>query len=839
LNEAGFCSTCKAKPDTQNPKDFFMRYLFSAFLFVFLQIVQAQVRPLPASEILQAIRKFSVTGSVLYIAAHPDDENTRLITWLSQEKKVRTGYLSLTRGDGGQNLLGTETAESLGVIRTQELLEARKRDGGEQFFTRAVDFGFSKSFDETLNFWDRGKVLSDVVWVIRKFHPDVIITRFPPDSRAGHGHHSSSAIIATEAFAKAADPKAFPEQLKFVKTWQAKRVYFNTATFFMKQEEMETSEMKLDVGAYNALLGKSVNEVAAESRSQHKSQGFGVPLARGSQMEYFQFVTGEKATPNDLLSGIDLTWNRFPKGENIARQIADVEQHFEVGSPEKSLPALSELYKNLQTDFSAETEKLKALQKIILACAGVYAEAVAEDFTAVAGENVNVKINLINRSDFGLKINSLAIRQAENKPEQVLANNKIYTFPLSVSTAGMEVSQAYWLKKPYKTLYSVDSQELISLPENPPALSAVCKIGLPNDITFDLNLPVQYKWTDRVEGEQFRPFLITPAVSASLSNGVFVFRDEMPKTVSLTLLSHKANLKGSVKLALPAGWRSEPASVSFDIPLKNQEQQADFQVFPPKNTAEATLQVVFQENGRAEEKALSWQLIAYPHITRQTLMPVCEGKLVKMDLKIAGKRLGYVMGAGDKVPESLQQIGYEVVNLPADQLLTTDLSRFDAILTGIRAYNTEKGLVSGNPALLKYVENGGKLIVQYNTNGDMVLPQIAPYPLTFSRFRVTEENASVTFADKTHPILNSPNLLTARDFEGWTQERGLYFASEWDSHFTPILAWNDKGEAVQQGGLLAAKYGKGSYIYTGISFFRQLPAGVPGAYRLLANMLAW
>jgi LmbE family N-acetylglucosaminyl deacetylase len=835
------------------------RFVFClAVLFVGFNIA-AQIRSQSSAEILQSLKKLGTVGSVLYVAAHPDDENTRLIAWLSKDKLVRTGYLSLTRGDGGQNLIGTEFGEGLGVIRTQELLEARKRDGGEQFFTRAVDFGFSKSFDETLNFWDREKVLSDIVWVIRKFRPDVIITRFPPDNRAGHGHHSSSAILGAEAFRKAADPNAFPEQLKLVKPYQAKRIYFNTGSFFANGAELDKSEfLKLDVGSYNPLLGKSVNEIASESRSQHKSQGFGVPLARGSQIEYFAYTDGEKAE-KDLFDGIDLTWKRIKGGEAIGQKIAEIEKSFDFNDPEKSLPALADLHKLLNSlsgsasDKDIINNKLDELNKIILACAGIYAEAVADDFSVAIEQKVKGKVNLINRSNFKLILNSLNVNEyylntkRDSLLNQVLENNKLYSFSININTSKQPISQQYWLTKPYKTLYQVDNQELIGLPENPPSQIVVCNFTMPNGETLFLELPVLYKWTDRVEGEQFRPFVVTPPATVNVSNKVYIFKDNQSQMVSLTVRAWQKDLKGSLKLDLPSGWHSEPSSVPFSITAKGQEQKFDFKIFPapqpPKG--EYWLKAMLSFKGETENSPLggwrdahSYQAIEYPHISKQAIMNLTQAKLIKLDLKTTATKIAYIPGAGDDVAESLKQVGYNVTIFPADNLLSADLSQFQAVIIGIRAYNTEKGLVSGNEKLLKYVENGGKLIVQYNTP-DMLLSKITPFDMAIGRNRVTEENSQVTFLDPNHPVFNSPNKLTQQDFEGWVQERGLYYANTWGKEFTPLISWNDKGETPQQGGLLVAKYGKGSYIFTGISFFRQLPAGVPGAYRLMANLIAW
>ena len=817
------------------------KFFFLLVISYFPYFSVAQYRPITSSEILLKIKKLNVLGSVLYIAAHPDDENTRLIAYLSKGELVRTGYLSLTRGDGGQNLIGTEFGEAIGILRTQELLEARKLDGGEQFFTRAVDFGYSKSADETLKLWDRKKILADVVWHIRRFQPDVIITRFPADKRAGHGHHTASTILANEAFELANDPKAFPEQLNEVNLWKPTRIFWNTGRFWEKDldaklAKKDGSAIALDVGKYNALLGKSYNEIASLARSKHKSQGFGARLWRGEQLEYLVHTGGSKAQET-IFEDIDLTWNRVKGGKSIGVQIEAIIADYDIQNPEKAIPALVKLYKALDQieDTYWRTQKKKEVQEVILDCAGLYVEAVTSDYTAQPGAKITVQTTLVNRSETALTLQKVRVGGKDSTVNQPLMKNQSLSLSNTQRLMDKQISQAYWLEGSYQYLYDIKDRQRMAQPENRPALLVEVTLAL-NGLTLTESIPVQYKWVDSVVGEQFRPIIITPSASLKLMDEVLVFPSNTPKKVSISVQALQDNFEGNLKLNAPKGWQITPQEVRVAIPNKYQEVQYSFTVHPPQTSSEGQLSAILQKGEKTLSQSL--ELIEHPHITKQTFLREAKAKVVRFDLKRGIKKVAYIMGAGDKIPESLQQVGYEVTRLAADKLLTTNLSQYEAIMIGIRAYNTEKGLISSNQKLLDYVRAGGTLLVQYNTSFDMLLQDIAPYPIQFGRGRVTEEDSPVKFVDASLPVLQTPNRLSTQDFEGWVQERGLYFAKQWDSKFKPVIAWNDQGEQPLEGGLLVAPYGKGYYIYTGISFFRQLPAGVPGAYRLLANLLA-
>ena len=793
-------------------------------------LIKAQnMQQLNAAEIKQGLEGLNVVGSVLYIAAHPDDENTRLLGYLAKEKKVRAGYLSLTRGDGGQNLIGNEQAELLGLIRTQELLAARRTDGAEQFFTRANDFGFSKNSDESFKIWDKSKILADVVWVIRKFQPDVIITRFPEDSRAGHGHHSGSAILAHEAFAAAADPKQFPEQLAFVKPWQAKRILWNTFNFGGNNTTSD-DQLKIDVGGYNALLGKSYGEIAAESRSNHRSQGFGSSRQRGSAIEFFSYVAGEKAS-KDIFEGVDFTLNRNPGNGEIQKLVSEINAEYDVADPSKSVIKLLKLKQLVK----GKPFKQDLLDDLILACAGIWFESAAVSSSYALDAPVDVRIQAIARAKQGFPL-KMSIEEINSKASFDLPPNQFVSQDKTISTSGIKITQPYWLEKRH-TLgsYVVDSLSKIGLAENPIGLSGLFRIKI-GDQVIEKKRPVVYKYTDQVRGEIYKPLVIAPPVTATMGEKAFVFINNEPKRIAIQLRSFKDNAVGVLKPAIPMGWKVAPENISFNLAKKGEEQTVEFTITPAGSTINGNLVLNVVVDGKTYNRAL--HVIDYEHIPTQTLFPFAEAKVDKVDLKLAGKRIGYIAGAGDLVPESLKQVGYEVINLTAGQVVNGDLSGFDAIIAGVRLYNVSEQIKSMQPKLMKYVNDGGTLLIQYNVNGPLRLENLGPYPFGLSRDRVTEEDAKVTILKSDDPALNYPNKITDKDFEGWVQERGLYFVTDVDQKYSTLLSMHDDGEGEKTGSLIIADYGKGRFVYTGLSFFRQLPAGVPGAYRLFVNLIS-
>ena len=809
-----------------------------------------------STQIYEAIQQLNFLGSVLYVAAHPDDENTRLISYLANEKKANVVSLSLTRGDGGQNLIGLEMGSALGVLRTQELLAARSVDGGKQFFSRANDFGFSKHPDETLEIWGKDAILHDVVWAIRQWQPDIIINRFwheydPALAGRMHGHHTASAFLSKEAFDLAARTDVFPEQLQYTRPWQASRLFFNMYSFFapIGEEELarvrETGLAKMDVGVYFPLKGKSNNEIAAESRSMHKCQAFGSVGTRGSETEYLQLLKGSRLSDEtaDIFEGINTSWTRLEGGAPIGQRVTALERSFNFANPAASVPALLEIYQQIAAlpDGFWRNLKLEETTRIIKAALALYTEAIASDYTATPGEMPELTVELTNRSDVPVVLKGISFfpEGRDTTLELQLSNNKPFKGKFVMNLpASMPFSNPYWLNEPGSLgQYQVADPQMIGLPETPAMTKLVYHLEV-DGVDLSLEDKVVFKKRDPVDGEVFRPFEITPPVFVAVENPVYVFTTESPQKINLVVQSGKANVKGKLQLKLPEGWRSEPATIDVELALKGATDRFSFMLFPPARASEGFARPEVIVDGQSYSQAL--QLIAYDHFPVQTLLKDAAAKILKIDLEIAGKKLGYIMGAGDEVPVALRQMGYEVDLIDPDGIGQADLSAFDAIVVGIRAYNTMEALKFQQPRLLQYVEQGGTLVVQYNTSSGLVMSddQIGPYPFKLGRDRVTKEEATVEFLVPNHPVLNYPNKITARDFEGWVQERGLYFVSSWDERYQALLSANDPGETPKNGGLLVAEYGKGHFVYTGFSWFRELPAGVSGAYRIFANLVS-
>ncbi len=818
-------------------------FLFIIALFLCQQTTGQAPKRYTSSEIFLKLQKLNVLGNVLYVAAHPDDENTQLITWLSNEKKVNTGYFSFTRGDGGQNLVGPEIREQLGVIRTQELLAARRIDGGKQFFSRAVDFGYSKNPDETFNIWDKQKALADLVYVIRYFKPDLIITRFNNIPGTTHGHHTASAILAHEAFKKSGDRNAFPAQLKDVDTWQPKSLYWNAYWWSRSAYQKDTSELiKVNVGAYNPLIGKSYSEIAASSRSMHKSQGFGMTGRRGDILEYLQFEMGEKSD-KDLFGNVDISWNRVKGGEHISRKVEQILEKYNVDDPASILPDLFQLRKDISgvKDDYWRSVKIKEIDEIIVACAGMFVEVKAISRFACPGARMELDFELINRSGAQIHLEKYEISGVQKDSVLIepllLKQNKDIDFRTDIQIPDeMQASQPYWLqKKGSLGMFEIPEQRMVSMPENPPALTVKFFFGSEGN-SFSHEVPVVYKENSPVDGELYRPFIIAPPVFVNMPGEVIIFSEEEAKSVEIKIKSGAAGISGSLSLKLPDDWKTEPANYDIRLGSKGEEQVCLFSVVPPKHPESVEAKAIVEING--EEYNYSISEITYDHIPQQTLFMPAISRFVKLDLKKNGEKIGYVMGAGDNIPDNLRQIGYEVDILNDLEINNGELDQYDAIIYGVRALNTVDKLKYDHEKFLEYVKRGGTLIIQYNTNSKLVTDNFAPYPMELSRDRVTTEEAEVRVLLPDHRVMNYPNKITYEDFEGWVQERGLYFPGTWSNDYQAVLSSNDPGENPLDGGLLIAKYGEGYYVYTGYSWFRELPAGVSGAYRIFVNLIS-
>jgi len=815
----------------------YIAILFVCTLFLNLNAIPPQIKPLNAAELQIALHKLNVLGSVLYIEAHPDDESTSALAYFSIGRKYRTAYLSLTRGDGGQNLIGPEKGAEIGIIRTQELMAARRNDSAEQFFTRAIDFGYSKTPEETLSLWGKEAILADIVWVIRIFRPDVIIARSLAEGYSGHGHHAASGKLTKEAFRAAADSNKFPEQLQYVQAWQAQRLFWNR--WRRGQQEMADA-LTINTGEYNPLLGKSYSEIGAESRSMHKSQGFGAAGRRGARYDYYQLIEGTPTT-TDLFDGIDTSWQRVPGGQKVERMLAKIIDTFDPQYPSKSLPSLLAVYTKLTELDETYWVKIKKeeLLRVIQSCAGLWIEAVSPDFAAAPGDEIKIQTTIVNRSEYSFRIQEIDFYELASDSDLniLLKNNNPQTFVKTIRIPkDFPISQPYWLKSPpKKAMFSIREQNLIGLDENPPSIRVNIKLSTDSNL-LEYSVPLLYRWTDRVAGERYRPFEIRPRVTVQIEDKVKIFTKDDPQELRVKLKSHSPNIVGTIRLAAPVQWRVTPESIPFVLANKYEETKVTFKVTPPKNSDEAILTAVAEINGEKFDRDIVE--ISHPHIKRQVYFPESRVKAIKMDIKHAGTKLGYIMGSGDEVADSLLNLGYEVTLLDDDMLERADLDQFDAIIAGIRAYNTRERLKNTYPRFLQYVKDGGTFIVQYNVSRGLQTENIGPYPFTIGRDRVSEETAPVAFLNPQHPLLNFPNKITQKDFDGWVQERGLYFATGWDERYEPILTSSDTNESDKKGGLLYARYGKGIFIYTGYSWFRQLPAGVPGAYRLFANLIS-
>ncbi|MFY7672315.1 PIG-L family deacetylase [Tenacibaculum sp. MEBiC06402] len=826
-----------------------MKKTFSLSFILLLLICSSAIAQKPqkltTNQIYEKVQKLNFLGSALYVAAHPDDENTRLIAYLSNNVKARTAYLSLTRGDGGQNLIGPEIRELLGVIRTQELLAARGVDGGEQRFSRANDFGYSKHPDETLEIWNKDKVLSDVVWAIRTFKPDVIVNRFNHRTPGTtHGHHTSSAMLSVEAFDLAGDKSKYPEQLKYTDAWQPNRLFFNTSWWFYgSQENFDKADkskmLNFDIGVYYPLKGLSNNELASIASSQHLCQGFGRLTTRGTQTEWVEFLKGDfPKDKKDIFSGINTTWNRVEGGGAIGDILYDIEKNFDFVNPAKHLPELLKAYgliNNLKDDHW-KAIKSAEIKDIIEACAGLYLEASAKNSSATPGSSIKVDFEVLNRSSISMDLTSIEWLPSQKKVSKNidLISNKRQNFTEDVSLTGIEYSAPYWLKDVWGLgMYTVKNQQLIGKPETPRPIQVRFNLMIEDTpISFTKNVVRRYSQRDK--GEIYEPFEVLPKVTTKLKDKVIIFADGKPKKIAVEVRSGEANVQGNVLLNVPEGWTVGPAQIPFSIEQKGDKIAVTFTVTPSQNQSEGYINSVAKVNNKSYDKELIE--INYNHIPKQSVLLTSKAKVVRLDIRKEGKSIGYIQGSGDAVPESLRQIGYTVTEISPENINETSLNSFDAVVVGIRAYNTKKVLQFKQKYLLEYVKNGGNIIVQYNTNRRVDVK--APYTLQLSRDRVTDENAQVTMLAKEHEVLNYPNKISNSDFEGWVQERGLYFPNNWSAEYEPILAMNDKGESSKKGSLLVAKYGKGNYIYTGLSFFRELPAGVPGAYKLFANLLS-
>lgn len=814
--------------------------LISIFCMTALISIYSQPFPnLNSSEIKLGLMKLNVLGTVLYVGAHPDDENTAVISYLAKGELLRTAYLSVTRGDGGQNLIGPEQSEQLGVIRTQELLEARKIDGGKQFFTRALDFGYSKSPAETFKIWNKNTILSDVVWIVRKFKPDVIIARFPETGEGGHGHHTASAILASEAFDLANDPSAFPEQLKYVTIWQPKRIFWNAWVKTLENKKINTAELPtINVGEYNPLLGKSYTEISALSRSMHKSQGFGASATRNNLLNHFVLLKGD-SVKKDLFEGIDFTWNRVEGGEEIQKLIDKTISEFDDENPSASISDLAAIYskiKNLEDEYWKEV-KLAEVKELIRSCAGIWIEGIGTDEYAALGDQIKVQTSIVNRSSENFILKSISVNNETKKIENgSLKNGEMFTSDFVIHIPDdSKISNPYWLINEHSTgSFAVDDQTMIGLPESTAPFNCNFTVEIYGE-EIEFSVPLYKRITDPVDGELYSQVKIAPPAVINIEKELYFFNGTSSKEIKVTVQSLKDNLSGKVFFNINNGWKIEPAAIDFYDMNKNQKKDFFIKITPNQSAFQSEITAKVSIDGREYTKQIIRK--QYKHIMPQTIFQDSKALLQSYDLtKTKLKKIGYISGSGDLIPNFLSDLGFDVVIFDDKQFNQNQLNQYDAIITGIRAYNTRDELAAFQKELFKYVENGGTLISQYNTTAQLILsPGI--FPLKISHDRVTDENSAVKIINKDHKIFNYPYKITEDDFKGWIQERGLYFPAEWDEKYETLLSMNDDGENEKLSSILYAKYGKGTFVYTGLSFFREIPAGVEGAIKLFINIL--
>lgn len=793
-----------------------------------------------SGSIYRQLEKLNFLGSMLYVAAHPDDENTALISHFSNHVHAHSAYLSLTRGDGGQNLIGTELREMLGVIRTNELIQARKIDGGNQFFSSAIDFGYSKHPKETLKIWDKTQILGEVVQRIRSFQPDIIIHRF--DHRTPgrtHGHHTSSALLSHQAFSLTNDPNSYPEQLTTLKPWQVRRQFFNTSWWFYgSRERFEKADkinlLALEIGNYDVLKGISNSEIAAASRSSHKSQGFGSSPSLGARTEYIELVNGDRPASNDPFEGINTTWTRLEGGEKIGKLIAQALEEFDFKAPQKSVPLLVDIHQAIKglSPSVWKNRKLKAVKALIKSCAGLTLQLNSDSAYGIAGENLKINFNSVHQSEQEINIKKIGSRQLNKTLSSNIAYKKTLQYSLEKT-----LGSPYWLlEKGSLGVFKIKDKSLIGQPETP-ALSLPIELTI-NGTTIVFEETINYRINDPVRGEVITPFYTLPQLGINFEKEVNLYPNDSAQTIRLEVTNYGQRFEGEVELCFPNGWTIDQAKKKVSLNERGASAFVSYQLSPTAKAESGLMGPLVHVNGKTMDKSFSVKEINYEHIPKQYVSQPSEAKLVRLDLTLPNKKVGYIMGAGDLVQTNLQAIGFPVTSIDIESISQEELNQFDTILVGIRAFNVLESLKYKNQLLFDFAAQGGTLIVQYNTSRRMQTKEILPYPIELSRDRVTDENSRVRILEPKHAAFNSPHKISAKDFEGWVQERGLYFANNWDPKITPLLGMNDEGESEKLGSLLVAPHGNGTVVYTGLSFFRELPAGVPGAYRLLLNLIA-
>ena len=782
------------------------------------------------------LRQLGSNKRVLMIGAHPDDEDTQLLVWLARGMGAQAAYLSLTRGEGGQNLIGPELGPELGIIRTEELLAARELDGARQFFTRAYDFGFSKSAEETFRFWPRDSILKDVLDVIRRFRPQIIIAVFSGTPSDGHGHHQVSGILARQAFDVLRDSAGGPQ--KFYRSTRG---------------DPTATTLTLPVGTLDPIVGQSYFQIAMASRSRHRSQDMGQLQRPGPATSGLALIAAQASSAGgssggnetSLFGGVDTTVHTPGYAVLIDSARAAL-------TPWRPAAALPYLVRALRLLGAADSVQRALLERAIATAAGVTIDGTTDDGIVTPGQRVQVEVAVWNAGDSAVRVDSIGVaapagwgveRLELGTPAVAAGTLLTRRFVLTVARAA-ERTQPYFLRRPLINrggLYdwSTVSADVRGLPFDPPPVTARVRLVIAGE-PVTLTREVVYRYRDQAIGEIRRPLFVTRDLDVAITPEELLWpidggsREPRHVTITATNRSRGGPGAAAVRVTVPTGWPPLPAE-SLTFTREDETKSVVVAVAPPT--------IDSLKPGTYELRAgTGWlEIIDYPHIRPRALTRPSVAKIRAARLALpALARVGYVRGAADRVPEALLAVGVPLELMEADSLARADLSRYDAIVIGSRAYETEPALVANNGRLLDYVAKGGLLIVQYQQY-PFVDGGFAPYPLSIARphDRVTDENAPVTALDPTHPVFHYPNEIGPDDWRRWVQERGLYFARSWDTTYVPVLETHDPGASAAElkGGLLIAPVGRGTYVYTGLSFFRQLPAGVPGAYRVFMNLL--
>lgn len=808
-------------------------YIFCA-LFMQNIIAQKPQTPTP-SEIYFKIEKLNVLASAMYIAAHPDDENTRLITYLTHHDKAYTNYLSLTRGNGGQNLISNELGTDLGIIRTNELWNARKIDGGKQFFSMANDFGFSKKPNEALEIWGKKWLLEQMVYMIRKEQPDVIINRFDHRTEGNtHGHHTASAQLSKEAFTLANDstyelPSVIEEDLPI---WKTKRLFFNVSWFFFGSKQAfnkadKSKYIPLNIGVYYNLLGKNNQEIASLSRSQHQSQGFGDMSSRGEEIDYVELVDGDALKSSSLFEGIDTSWNRIKGGNSIQPLVTQLINEYDFTDPSKSINLLTKIYSEIDKlpETIWKTRKQNEVKELIKNCAGLFLDITTNEPYSFHDATIPVKVEVANRSNQNIVIKDITLNNNKILLNKKLENKEVFydyfdtTFNGQLTDFKRFVTLTDFIERQFK--------------ENPKIHSIIKnKIGLEiNGVYLTYSLPIQYRYKDVVKGEVYKPFHVIRKVSVKIKNPVYIAKKNKDLTITAIIDNYSNE---DIEGIFVYSQRRKPNG-NIPITLKANERNREIKYQIQEDESGFDYDAGFYFDGKSVSDEIKW--IDYDHIPLSYYYKQVKTRIIILDKEIKKQRIGYIMGAGDEIPQVLENVGYQVDLIDLKSIKQEDLSKYETIIVGIRAFNTESSLKIKNKLLFDYVKNGGTVITQYQTNTNLQTEEIAPYNLKIGKTRITNENAVVKFINPNEPVLNKPFKITQKNFQLWVQEQGLYYADEFASEFQPVFTSHDFDEKETNGALLIAKHGKGHYIYTGLSFFRQLPAGNTGALELFINLI--